>query len=92
MHHVAAKQDKPDVYGKKPCEESPSLSHTLQRSKTEVLIRSLLGKRWTEAELFHASWDEVPSNVKDVLRDYKKSLEVGACICVCWSVFPCMLG
>ena len=41
---------------------------------------------------FHASWDEMLSCVKDVLRDYKKSLEVGACICVCWSVFPCMLG
>eukprot|EP00967_Tisochrysis_lutea_P089537 scaffold127509_cov25-Tisochrysis_lutea.AAC.1 len=47
----------------------------VQRSKTEVLLRSMLGKRWTEDELFHASWDDVPPGVKGMLHDYQKALE-----------------
>jgi len=35
---------------------------------------------------FHASWDEMPSCVKDVHRDYKKSLEVCVCVYVCANV------
>uniref|UniRef100_A0A7S3VM95 sn-1-specific diacylglycerol lipase n=1 Tax=Dunaliella tertiolecta TaxID=3047 RepID=A0A7S3VM95_DUNTE len=46
-----------------------------KRSKTEVLLRSMLGKRWTEDELFHASWDDVPPGVKGMLHDYQKALE-----------------
>lgn len=48
----------------------------LQRSKIEVLLLSLLGKRWTDVELFHSSWEEVPQNVKDVLHTYQQSLQV----------------
>lgn len=53
-----------------------NVSAILQRSKFEVLMRSLLGKRWTEEELFHTSWEDVPASVKVVLQEYQQALKV----------------
>lgn len=52
----------------------------MQVSKASVLFRSLLGKRFTEEELFYSSWDDVPPRVRAELRRWQEglqSMEVG---------------
>jgi len=76
--HISAIQSSlvPSLCGGAPWHASACL----QRSKCEVLMRSLMGKRWTEEELFHARWEDVPASVKAVLQEYQQALKVWGCM------------